>query len=267
MALFGLRRSVRCRVGLRLLLAIPAFCLIAASQMDHISPPPCGGDVRPAYPDLEHSPALKVWIHSASGEAWAPPECAGWSAPGFSTLVVTTARFRNRGGVDDLRRRLAAISRLKGVRYWSATGKRWETLILDAYALQAADGARRADFSPGEIAAGKTVYFHQEDNLTGRAAYRLRIRSVSADRLVFDLENATPIRYLLLTLFDAGEAQGVYFLERESADVWRYYGMARTLGNAAGLMAGHEASLINRAAALYRYLAGIPTDQEPPASR
>jgi hypothetical protein len=43
--------------------------------------------------------------------------------------------------------------------------------------------------------------------------------------------------------------------------------MARTGGNASSLIAGHEASLVNRAVAIYRHLTGIPTDQEPPASR
>jgi hypothetical protein len=30
---------------------------------------------------------------------------------------------------------------------------------------------------------------------------------------------------------------------------------------------GHEASYVNRAVALYRHLARIPTDREPPAAR
>jgi len=40
----------------------------------------------------------------------------------------------------------------------------------------------------------------------------------------------------------------------------------RTGKNASLLTAGYEASSINRAVAFYRYLAGIPTDKEPPAS-
>jgi hypothetical protein len=154
--------------------------------------------------------------------------------------------------VDGLRRRLASVSEWKGIRYWSATGKRWQTLIVDAYALESPDGGRRPDFSLDEVAVGKTVYFHQEDNLSGKAAYRLRIRSVAPGRLIFDTENVSPIRYLLVTLFDPGEAQAIYFLERESQDVWRYYGMARTGGNASSLIAGHEASLVNRAVAIRR---------------
>jgi hypothetical protein len=61
--------------------------------------------------------------------------------------------------------------------------------------------------------------------------------------------------------------QSVYFLDRESDDLWRYYSIARTGRNASRLTAGHDASSINRAVAFYRAMAGIPTDQEPPAAR
>jgi hypothetical protein len=37
--------------------------------------------------------------------------------------------------------------------------------------------------------------------------------------------------------------------------------------NASPLAGENEASAINRAVAFYRYLAGIPTDKEPPASQ
>jgi hypothetical protein len=40
----------------------------------------------------------------------------------------------------------------------------------------------------------------------------------------------------------------------------------RTRKIASLLPAGNEASYINRAVAFYRYLTGIPTDMEPPAS-
>ena len=61
--------------------------------------------------------------------------------------------------------------------------------------------------------------------------------------------------------------QSVYYLDNEGAEIWRYYDIARTAGRAGNLILGHEASVINRAVALYRRLAGIPTDQEPPAAR
>jgi hypothetical protein len=63
-----------------------------------------------------------------------------------------------------------------------------------------------------------------------------------------------------------GEMQSIYFFERASQDVWRYYSITRTGANASKLAGGHAASSINRAVAFYRHMAAIPTDQEPPAS-
>ena len=89
----------------------------------------------------------------------------------------------------------------------------------------------------------------------------------SADRLVFDVENASTMRRLFITLFHPGEMQAIYFLDRESENVWRYYSIVRTGKNASGLTTGNESSAINRAVAFYRSLVGIPTNQEPPAAR
>jgi hypothetical protein len=75
------------------------------------------------------------------------------------------------------------------------------------------------------------------------------------------------MRYSFVTLFHPGDVQSVYFLDRESDNVWRYYNIARTGRNASRLATGHGSSSINRAVAFYRSLAGIPTDQEPPAAR
>src|SRR5208283_2808430 len=112
------------------------------------------------------------------------------------------------------------------------------------------------------MTAGNALYLEQVDNLTGAAIYRMQIDEASADRLVFDFENVSTVRYFFVPLFHPGEMQSIYFLDRESNDVWRYYSIARTGLNASRLSTGHEASSINRAVAFYRSLAGIPTDQE-----
>ena len=238
-----------------------------SSQPETGPQPPCGNAVFPAYPELDQPPTVRVWAHSELGRYWIPPACTDWTAPGFTTLVVTVARFRHNSGVEGLLHRIMAISELTGMRYWSTTHKRWQTLIIEAYAMPGlANENRRNDFSPDEMAQGKSLYFHQEDNLSGKATYQMRIQSASPDLAVFETENISIIRYWQLPLYQAGELQAIYFFERESQDVWRYYSIVRTGRNASTLTAGHEASSINRAVAFYRYLAGIPTDQEPPAS-
>jgi hypothetical protein len=154
------------------------------------------------------------------------------------------------------------------MRYWSTTHKQWQTLIVDAYALTGFEpGQRREDFRPDEMKEGNVLYFQQVDNLSGKTTYRMHIAETSADRLVFDVENVGTVRYLLMTLFHSGEMQSIYFLDRESDNVWRYYSNVRTGKNANGLIAGNESSAVNRAVAYYRHVVGIPTGQEPPAAR
>ena len=101
--------------------------VVWGSPADVLGPqPPCGAESIPAYPDLEHSPVIKVWDRSQLGRNWAPPACLGWSQPGFTTLISTAARFRA-NGPEELLRRVGDISRLGGIRYWSTTHQSWRT--------------------------------------------------------------------------------------------------------------------------------------------
>ena len=116
------------------------------------------------------------------------------------------------------------------------------------------------------MVGGADLYFAQDDNRsTGEVDYRLRVREIDPDRLALETENVSTVRYLLIRLAGPGDPQSVYFLERRSADEWAYYSLARTGAGASSLTQGHEASYVNRAAALFRHVAGLPTDQEPPA--
>jgi hypothetical protein len=195
-----------------------------------------------------------------------PPACLGWAAPGFTTLVSTVARFHTTGA-EGLLHRIGEISGLTGMRYWSTTRQSWRTLIVSASALAGPEGGGRPDFSAADLAPGSVRYFQQSDSLSGKAKYKMQMVSVAPDRLVFETENLTSLRYLLVPMFPPHELQAIYFLERESPGIWRYFSIARTGKNASSLAAGHDASAVNRAAAFFRYFAGIPTDQEPPAAR
>jgi len=230
--------------------------------------PPCGKEPVPPYPGLEDSASVKSWSKSDVGSDWKPPACTGWSAVGSTTLVTVLARFRHISGAEGLLHHIGAISELTGMRYWSTTHKQWQTLIVDAHALTGAQlGHRRDDFALEEMKAGSALYFEQADNLSGKAIYRMHIDEASTNRIVYDVENVSTVRYLLMTLFHSGDIQSIYFLDRESENVWRYYSIVRTGKNANRLFTGNESSAINRAIAFFRYTVGIPTDQEPPAAR
>ncbi|MGB7844392.1 MAG: DUF6675 family protein [Candidatus Acidiferrum sp.] len=262
-----------------LLLVLPTVCPAQEIDRFQLSPselreaqlgpkPPCAEEPSPPYPALDDPAIVKSWSKSDFGRDWRPPACTGWTAQGFTTLVTVAARFRPASGAEGLLRHIGAISELGGIRYWSTTHKQWQTLIVDAYALtDFQPGQRRRDFTSDEMKKGKVLYFRQVDNLSGKAIYRMHIAEASADRLVFDVENVSTMRYLLIPIFHPGEMQSIYFLDRESDSVWRYYSIVRTGKNANQLSAGNESSSVNRAVAFYRYLVGIPTDQEPPAAR
>jgi hypothetical protein len=126
---------------------------------------------------------------------------------------------------------------------------------------------RREDFILDEMRAGKTFYFEQVDNISGKATYRMHIAEASADRLVIDVENVSTMHYLFLPGFRTNELQSIYFLERESENVWRYYSIVRAGINMNRMIVGNESSAVNRAVAFYRHFVGIPTDREPPAAR
>jgi hypothetical protein len=230
--------------------------------------PPCGSEPNPPYPNLSESAVVKAWHKSELGYDWKPPSCTEWGAAGFTTLVTIAARFRYTLDAKELLRRVGAISQLAGMRYWSTTHKQWKTLILEAHAKTGVQpGQPRGDFSPDELNEGKEFYFEQEDNLSGKGTYRMRIAAASTNRLVIDIENVSTMHYLLVPLFRPGEVQSMYFLDRESQDVWRFYSIVRTRTTSNWLLTGNESSAINRAVAIYRYMVGIPTDQEPPAAR
>jgi len=269
-----------------LLLVLPAVCLVQKSdrfrlspfvlQSEHISgaapqlgpQPPCGNEPIPPYPGLDDSAIVKSWSESDLGRDWISPACTGWAAVGFTRLVTISARFHHTSEAEGLLRHIGAISELAGMRYWSTTHKQWQTLISDAYALTGLQPAqRRADFTPDEMKEGKVLYFEQADNLSGKAIYRMHISEASADRIVFDVENVNTIRYFFIPILHPGEMQSIYFLDRESDNVWRFYSIVRTGKNANRRIAGNESSAINRAVAFYRSLVGIPGEQEPPAAR
>lgn len=263
------RSLVRIWSGYRIRFVLAAMLLCQAHAYAQVGPqPPCDKGSGPPYPALDDAAIVKSWNKAELGDNWKPPECTGWSSLGFTTLVVTFARFRHTSGAKGLLGHFGAISELTGMRYWSTTNQQWQTLIKDAHALTGLEPSqRRGDFTPDEMKEGKILYFEQVDNLSGKAVYRMHMAKVSADRLVIDVENVSAMHYLFIPLFHPGELQSIYFLDRESENVWRYYGIVRTGMKANRMMAKNDSSAINRAVAFYRYFVGISADREPPAAR
>ena len=159
--------------------------------------------------------------------------------------------------------RLAHISALKSVRYWSVSHQSWQPLVTDSGALDGPEGKVRPDPVASELTAGSSFTYFEVSH--GRTVYRMTVLERTAERLVVSTENLTPIRIGILTAFDPGAMQSVIFLDKRGSGVWGYYQTIRATEGASTIAMGSNASYVNRLAALYRYMAGIPTDQEPPA--
>jgi hypothetical protein len=255
-------------IRLSVLFALMALLLNQRDSYACDPQPPCEKEAIPAYPALDAPAFVKSWKKTDFANDWVPPQCTGWTASGFTTLITIAARFRSNENSDGLLLHFGAISDLAGMRYWSATHKQWRILVVDAYALTNPQlNHKRKDFTADELKQGGTLYFEQVDNLSGKSIYKMKILEASPLRIVIDVENFTPVRFHFIPVFDPGELQSIYFLDRETAGVWRYYSIVRTGKHANHLIAGNESSAINRAVAFYRHFVGIPTDSEPPAAR
>ena len=231
--------------------------------------PPCTMAAMPAYPAADAAPVIAVW-HGKDLEQGnrQPPLCTGWPAELRSRLIVTlTGSFRFDGPMSVLLARIGTISALPRIRYWSASDKKWTPLSNDASALTAPDAnARRRDFSAAELVKGASLYYWEDDTRTGPAIYRLRVSESAPERFVVSSDNVTPIRRFWFTLFNPGALQSVLVVEHVAPDVFGVSILNRSGADSSVLTAGHESSYVNRATALYRQLAGIKTDQEPPAA-
>jgi hypothetical protein len=248
-----------------LVLTIPALATTATGGPQ----PPCNSAAAPAYSPPGVPPVVNVWHDDGLKRAgWKPPDCSGWAPSSHSKLVLAMAgSFRFDGTADELVARIGAISTLRGVQYWSVTDKMWRPLVIDAWALSRPDPrSRRPDFLAAEMTAGSELYYWENDSRSGKIVYRMTVRERSPARAVIAIENVTPVRFFLVTLFEPGALQSVEFVELVSPGVWGVYLLTRAGEGVSALAGARDASYVNRAVAIYRHLAGIPTDQEPPAA-
>ena len=246
-----------------------AFLLYAPGAWSAGPQPPCTMVATPAYPAPDSTPLIVIWQKKALEQGnWRPPSCTGWPTELRSKLIVTlTGSFRFDGGMDALLARVGTISALRSIQYWSTTDRKWAPLSNDASALTGPNSnSRRPDFSAAELVKGADLYYWEDDAHTGPAVYRLRVSESASERFVISSDNVTPIRRFWFTLFQPGALQSVLIIEHISPGVFGVSILNRSGEGASALTAGHESSYVNRATALYRQLAGIRTDREPPAA-
>ena len=229
---------------------------------------PCGVAANPSFAAPDAPPAVAVFHASDLDKSkWVPSPCTGWNPGSRSTLVVA-GQFRFSGTIDQILARIAAISTLSKVQYWSTTSGNWRPVAYEAAALSGPNAKdRRPDFTAPELKKGAQLYYWENDSRSGEVVMRMSIRERTTNAAVIGSENVTPVASYFITMFPPGTLQGAIVIRKVSDDLWGLYLLSRTLEGSSILAGGHEASYVNRAVALYRQIAGIRTNAEPPAQR
>jgi len=231
-----------------------------ASVSNH--PPICIDGVPISYPTPENSPKAQILTAQTSGQE--SGNCYRLSVGGFKFNLAVSGSFYHQGDAASLLNRFGAISSLRGINYWSIKDGQWQTLILDASALDGKDGGERGDFSAEELKTGAEVYFSQQDNRSsGAVTYLMRIEKAEKDRLILSVTNVSSVNFLIMPIFSPGELKAIYVLEKLSGNQWGYFNFVGNQ-NADSSSDQQEKSSLNRAIAFYRHFTGIPTDKNPP---
>jgi hypothetical protein len=227
--------------------------------------PPCAGvDSIPAYSAPGTAPNVLTWSKEAA--RWTPPSCIPWAPGNYRLIVALAGSFLYDGNAAGLLARFGAVSKMKGLIYWSVTDKEWRPLITDASSVSRADGReRRADFTTAEMKVGTDLYYEERDSRSDDPViYRMRVLESTADRIVIATENVTPIKSFFIALFPPSTLRAVYILQRREPGTWTIYGISSTAEKASALATLSQGSHVNRAAALYRFFLGVPGDREAP---
>jgi hypothetical protein len=249
-----------------LFLLLCSLALPVAAQPVAGPQPPCdSAPVYPPYGPIDATPMVASW-HEADLRkvGWQPPACLGWHG-GSRLIAALAARFHAVQSLDDLAARFADVSHYPAIKFWAITRREWRPLAVAAWAVDGPDGNSRAPDPPASaLQPGRDFYYAEEADLAGEAIYRLRVLVRSADRLVLETENVTPIKVAIMTLFEPGALQVATFLQRLDGDLWELYEVTRASAQSSSMVSGYQSAYLNRLDAVRRLLAGQPTDRDPP---
>ena len=226
----------------------------------------CDTGIRPVYPPIGPPPLIETWTKDRLKGSSKGLDCTDLNLQRFTLLLALTGSFRSKESGDALLVRFGSISTLQGIRYWSVTDNRWETMITDATALEGPDiNRQRTDFTLPEMKGGKDLYFSESDNrASDKVVCRMRIPETSGNRLEVNTSNITGINLFHLPVFDPGDLQSLFFVERINPDTWGYYSLSGIREKGIVSIEDHQKSYINRANAMYRHFTGAMPDRDPP---
>jgi len=209
---------------------------------------------------------VTVWYTNKLENPWQAPLCMNWPQAPFSLLLAASGNFEFGGSSTKLATRIGRISAFNTIQYWSVTKKRWRPLILDATALSFTDiDTARGDFSEEELTEGRTYYFQQTENTpAGKIIYQAKILELSKSKLRVQMFNLQPINRFSIEWIKTGEYQSYYEFTKLDGVRWHYFYALRSNAKSWMPIEKYESSYKNRAVALFRFIAGIKTDLQPP---
>ncbi len=245
-----------------------AFVLPAAAQPVVGPQPPCDGtQVYPPYGELDGKPLVAAWHNKDLQKlGWKPPACLGWQSDS-RVVAALAARFHAASSLDQVAQPLADVSHYAAIKFWAITRHEWRPMALSAWAVAGPDAKLRVSDPPvSALQAGRDFFYAEDAEMAGRAVYRTRVLEHTADRLVLETENVTPISIAVVTLFEPGALQVATFLQRIDADTWDLYEITRASAQSSSMVSGYQSSYLNRLEAVRRLLAGLPTDRDPPVA-
>ena len=151
--------------------------------------------------------------------------------------------------------------------YWSASERRLEQLIITAQAVDGPGLDRpRSDYAASDLAPGRPVYFSEQDNRAkGPTLYKMTAREITSARVVVDIENASPIGFMMFRFFGPGDLRSTYILERTGEDLWTYCGITGAHESPlVRLRTDRDKSYINRALAFFSFIADTRPNGDMP---
>jgi hypothetical protein len=235
-----------------LLVSFGFVALHAQAQAPSAPVPPCGAEPVPAYAAAGLVPDPQTW----TSLEWRVPACFG-SWPSRFKFVIALAGHVTASDRDAVLKRLGAISKMRGIQYYSVTEGKSLELIKDASALVDADPAhRREDFTLDELASGKGLFYLEEDNRSSHpVVYAMHLVAADADHVILVTENVSPVKSFLVTLFPPASLRAAYILTRLDGADWGLYVISASSEDASSLVALAKASYVNRAQALFKHVA------------
>jgi hypothetical protein len=210
---------------------------------------------------------VAIWHQEDLPNGWQPAPCSGLKVADGAVIVGLAGSFREPDGLAAILRRLGAVSQQVDIRYWSTSRQAWRPMLEDAAALAAPDAGRRIDFEPREFRDGARLYaVYDDSDPIGPVIYEMVVQTAGSDGVSLVARNLERGRLMGFTVAEPGALASLLTVQRHEGDLFRYYALvAVALSPMAGAMVP-DASHINRAVATFRYVAGIPTDAEPPAA-